>query len=215
MDFKNLNYENSLWDNGIELVAGVDEVGRGCLAGPLVAAAVVWPKEIANWAKDENHTSYSILSKITDSKKLSLKNRNLISDFVKENCLHYSIIEIEPDQIDQFGIGVCNIKALEDVALQIDGVGHVLVDHYNIFENTLNPKTTSITKGEDHSISIAAASIIAKVHRDNLMKDQYHSLYPEYGFDTHVGYGTKKHKDAISQLGLTKIHRKSFCTSRV
>ncbi len=206
----NLRYENSLWNNDTEIVAGVDEVGRGCLAGPLVAASVVWPKEILEWSTNESHPHYKTLLKIKDSKKVTLKNREILSEFIKTNCLHYSIIEISSEQIDSLGVGVCNIQALEDAALQIDKIEHVLVDHHKIFTNRESPKTTSITQGESHSISIAAASIIAKVHRDILMKTIFHNQFPLYGFDTHVGYGTKKHISAIKQYGTTPIHRRSF-----
>lgn len=211
---ENLKYETSLWNDGIDAIAGVDEVGRGCLAGPLVAAAVVWPEEILEWLSNEEHPHYKLLIKVKDSKKVTLKNRELLSNFIKENCSEYSIAEFQSDEIDNLGVGVCNIKALEQSALNTNGVKHVLVDHHKIFKNDEIP-STSITKGETHSISIAAASIIAKVYRDQIMKIKYHELYPQYGFDSHVGYGTKKHIEAIKQYGLTSIHRRSFCKNFV
>ena len=212
----NLIYEGNLWDSGTNLVAGTDEVGRGCIAGPLVAAAVVWPTEILDWITDFEHPHYKLLIKIIDSKKVSLKNRELLTDFIKENCREYSIVEIDSKQIDADGVGKCNIKALELAAQKIKHLDHVLVDHHKIFVNdTTAIKSTSITKGETHSISIAAASILAKVHRDNLMKNTYHDKYPQYGFDSHVGYGTKKHIEVIKKIGLSDIHRRSFCRNFV
>lgn len=199
----NLRYENSLWNNGIEIVAGVDEVGRGAIAGPLVAAAVVWPKTIIT-------SSNELITKIRDSKKVTKRNREILSEFIKENCLHYSIIEISSSQIDERGVGVCNIQALQDAALQIENVEHVLVDHHKIFTGFEKPDTTSITEGETHSLSIAAASIIAKVYRDNLMGTKYNDMYPEYEFAKHVGYGTKGHYVKLNSHGLTPIHRRSF-----
>jgi ribonuclease HII len=208
----NIKYESTLWNTGTGIIAGVDEVGRGCLAGPLVTAAVVWPKEILTWISETEHPHHKFLLKIKDSKKVTAKNREILNDFIQKNCEQFAIVEISSEEIDQSGVGVANIKALENVSLKIKNVEYVLVDHHKIFtdRNKENPKTTSITEGESHSISIAAASIIAKVYRDKLMKDKYHALYPQYGFDTHVGYGTKKHIEAIKAYGVTPIHRKSF-----
>ncbi len=207
---ENLKYESTLWNSGTGIIAGVDEVGRGPLAGPIVAAAVVWPKVILEWTTDTEHPHFKILQKIKDSKKVTLKNRELLDEFIKSNCQHYAIIEISSEEIDKNGVGECNIKSLEQAALSIKGIEHVLVDHHKIFKTQPTPETTSITEGESHSISIAAASIIAKVYRDNLMKNKYHNLYPEYSFDSNVGYGTKKHLEAIKAYGITPIHRKSF-----
>jgi len=233
----NIKYEKALWDKGVKIVAGVDEVGRGCLAGPLVACAVVWPPEIATW--NINSTDlYKTLLLITDSKKITLKRREVLSDFIIKNCVQYALVEISSEEIDQHGVGEANKKALETAALSIKGVEHVLVDHYKIFEgkayarnsgqepvirlrrmkldcneceHTL-PSSTSITKGDLLSISIASASIVAKVYRDKIMREKFHPIYPQYGFDKHVGYGTKKHLDAIKKHGQTLIHRKSFNT---
>ncbi len=209
---ENLKYESTLWNSGTGIIAGVDEVGRGPLAGPIVAAAVVWPKEILAWTTDAEHPHFKILQKIKDSKKVTLKNRELLDKFIRENCAEFSIVEISSEEIDKSGVGECNIKSLEQAALQIKNISYVLVDHHKIFKNVSEPKTTSITEGESHSISIAAASIIAKVYRDNLMKNKYHALYPQYNFDSNVGYGTKKHLEAIKTYGITPIHRKSFLT---
>ncbi len=208
---KNLKYENSLWSSGLKIIAGVDEVGRGSLAGPLVAAAVVWPIDILDWIGEKSHPHYEFLTKIKDSKKVTSKNREILSEFIKQNCAEYSIAEISSTQIDEYGVGICNIQALEYAALQIKNADYILVDHHKIFTKKVFPGTTSITEGESHSISIAAASIIAKVYRDKLMKEKYHAIYPNYGFDKHVGYGTKKHIEAIKIFDLSDIHRRSFC----
>lgn len=220
--FNNISYETALWNSGLKYVAGVDEVGRGSFAGPLVTAAVVWSPEIATL--DKNHKMTLSLLEIKDSKKLTSKKREKLSTFIKNNCFEYTIIEVSSKEIDKYGVGEINKKALRDAVIKLKKSEHVLVDHFSIFSKqeqknvpNLQPASksmtiteTSIRQGDAKSISIASASIIAKVYRDNLMKTKYHSMYPQYGFDSHVGYGTKKHKEAIKVNGLCPIHRKSF-----
>jgi len=202
-----LKYENDLWGNGINLICGVDEVGRGSFAGPLVTSAVVWDKDFIteNW-KDKN----SPLHQINDSKKLTPKKRDELSGFIKENCKILSIVEISNTKIDEIGVGEANklaiIKAINKLGKDLEVA---LIDHFELRYSDVKIKTISITKGDFLSLSIASASIIAKVYRDKLMK-KYHDEYPVYGFDTNVGYGTKKHRDAIKTHGLSPLHRNSF-----
>ena len=163
----------------------------------------------------------SFLLEITDSKKVSPRKREKLADLIKNYCLEYFIVEVSSEEIDELGVGEANKKALRKAALGIKNVEHVLVDHFSIFssenktyqsqDNRMIPiSETPITNGDLLSISIASASIIAKVYRDKLMREKFHPLYPEYGFDKHVGYGTKLHLEAISKYGPCKIHRKSF-----
>lgn len=194
----------SLYDFDLNIVktgvlAGVDEVGRGPLAGPIVAAAV-----ILNLNKFGNN----MILEINDSKKLSSKKREELSELIKEKSLAFNIALIDNEEIDLKGIGVCNQKVLKKA---VDGLeiapDYVISDGYPI--KALNIPSTYSVKGDSKSASIACASIIAKVYRDNLMK-KYAQLYPQYNFQSNVGYGSKVHIEAIKQSGITPIHRKSF-----
>lgn len=199
----NLKYEFELWYRGIDVVAGVDEVGRGALAGPLVAAAVCWDPDFI-----KRRQSSAPITLIKDSKLLGQKARQELSDFIHKNALHIQIIEISPQEIDQCGVGEANKKALAQAGCLIPGIRHILVDHFKI--NSEPIPHTPVPNGDSKSLSIASASIIAKVYRDNLMRQKYHNKYPLYGFGSHVGYGTKNHREAIKQHGLCNVHRKSF-----
>ena len=187
----NLLHFDFLYD---QPVAGVDEVGRGPLAGPVVAAAVIM---------DTNN----IPNGINDSKKLSKKNRLKIADEIKKNSI-YSIAEASVKEIDEINILQASLLAMKRA---IEGLSKkpmtVLVD--GKFKPKTNLPTHSIIKGDTQSISIAASSIIAKVYRDELMKD-FSKKYPEYLWEKNAGYGTKEHLLAIKKCGITPIHRKSF-----
>ena len=179
-------------------VAGVDEVGRGPLAGPIVSAAVVLN------LKD----SEDIILEINDSKKLNEKKRNYLSDLIKEKAISYNIALLDNQEIDKKGIAYCNnkifIEACNGLSVNPDLVlsdGYI-IKHFNILNK-------SVIKGDAKSASIACASIIAKVYRDNIMKE-YSKEYPGYDFAQNVGYGTQKHIEAIKEIGATKIHRMSF-----
>lgn len=181
------------------LLAGVDEVGRGPLAGPIVSAAVIL---------DLNCLDDEMILYLNDSKKLSEKKREELSAIIKEKAIAYKITECSNDEIDEKGIGFCN----NDVFLKaVDGLKEcpniVLSDGYKV--RGIEIENKCVIKGDTKSASIAAASIIAKVYRDNLMKE-YAKKYPEYGFENNVGYGAKKHVDAIKEHGATEIHRMSF-----
>ena len=190
------DFDRSFGENLI--VAGVDEVGRGPLAGPIVAAAVVLDlKSIED-----------IILYINDSKALSEGKREELSEIIKEKALSYSISEASNLEIDDKGIAYCNNKVFKDACYSLKTKPDlVLSDGYMIKDFKI--KNKFVIKGDAHSASIACASIIAKVHRDNLMKE-YHKIYPNYDFNNNAGYGTKKHIEGIKNYGITKIHRRSF-----
>ncbi|MBR0416584.1 MAG: ribonuclease HII [Firmicutes bacterium] len=189
------SYENALWDEGKLYVAGVDEVGRGPLAGPVVTAAVILPKD------------FSVLG-VDDSKKLSPKKRDELFDLIMENAIAVSIGRREPDVIDEINILQATKAAMLDA---INGLSvrpdHVLIDAVKL--DKLEIPQTSIIKGDAKSVSIAAASIIAKVTRDREMVEM-DSVYPGYGFASNKGYGTKLHYEGLAKLGPCPIHRRSF-----
>jgi ribonuclease HII len=191
-----LDFEKQAHAEDYQFVAGVDEVGRGCLAGPVVAGAVILD------------LSKSLPVGLNDSKKLSKKKREIITEEIKENSLAYAIGQIEADEIDKINILEATKKAMilavQNLKLKAD---YLLIDALELKNIDLPQK--GIIKGDTVSASIAAASIIAKVYRDNLMKD-YAETYPEYGFEKHAGYGTKAHFEALKEYGATLIHRKSF-----
>ncbi len=191
-----LDFENQAFTEGYKLVAGVDEVGRGCLAGPVVAGAVILD------------LSKPLPEGLNDSKKLSKKKREIISKEIKEHALVYALGQIEADKIDKINILEATKKAMilavQNLKVNAD---FLLVDALELKNISLLQK--AIIKGDAVSASIAAASIVAKVYRDNLMKD-FAKIYPEYGFERHAGYGTKAHFEALRNHGVTSIHRKSF-----
>ena len=177
-------------------MAGVDEVGRGCLAGAVVAAAVVLD------------ITKPLPEKLNDSKKISAKNRERISEEIKQNCLAYSIGQIEAEEIDRINILQATKKAMrmaiENLSPRPD---FLLIDAVQLKEINLPQK--AIIRGDAISASIAAASIIAKVYRDNLMRE-LDKVYPAYGFAKHAGYGTKMHFEALRRYGACELHRKTF-----
>lgn len=189
-------YENELYDKGIKYIGGVDEVGRGPLIGPVVASCVVLPKDF-------------VLEGLTDSKKLSEKKRNLFYDYIINNSLAYGVGIVSPEEIDEINIYEASRKAMiiaiNKVREQIN-LEHVLIDAMPI---NLDIPTTSIIKGDAKSISIAAASVVAKVTRDSMMYE-LDEKYPMYGFASHKGYPTKKHIEAIHKYGLIDGYRKSY-----
>lgn len=193
------SYEKPLWEHYCH-VCGVDEVGRGPLAGPVVAAAVIFPKDFE---------PSGLLHKTNDSKRLSKKLRIELSAAIKSTALAYSIAEIDHLIIDRINIHNASLEAMQK-AIQTLTVSpnYILVDGIS-FRNNQNLPYETIKKGDQHVFSIAAASIIAKVHRDQLMT-ALDSVYPHYGFKDHAGYATKKHIEAIKTFGRSEIHRKSF-----
>lgn len=189
-------YEKELYKQGIQYIGGVDEVGRGPLVGPVVTACVVLPKNF-------------VLEGLTDSKKLSEKKRDEYASYIKEHALAIGIGQCSPEEIDTLNIyaatQVAMKRAIEKVQKQIP-LEHVLIDAMPLH---IEIPTTSIIKGDAKSISIAAASVIAKVTRDKMLYE-LDQKYPEYGFKNHKGYPTKKHIEAIHQYGLIEGYRKSY-----
>ncbi|APC40939.1 ribonuclease HII [Clostridium estertheticum] len=197
---KMYDFDRSFGD--FRYVAGVDEVGRGPLAGPIVAAAVLFDSKVV---EDKD-----LILRANDSKKLSISCRKELSLIIKERALAYKIIAIDNKQIDEKGIAWCNNQVfLEACAGLTTRPDLVLSDGYRI--KNYPSLNEFVIKGDTLSISIACASIIAKVYRDELMAD-YHEKYPNYGFDRNVGYGTQEHVLAIKKFGIIPIHRKSFLT---
>ena len=195
--------EIELMDKGYSLIAGVDEVGRGPLAGPVVAAVCIFDRDVD-------------IVGIDDSKKLSEKKREQLFDEIKNKALAYGIGEASCEVIDEINIleatKLAMRKAIEEADLMLASKGRdriqiVIFDAVKI--NDLEKEQMSVIKGDQTYFSIAAASILAKVTRDNLMKE-YDKAYPEYGFASNKGYGTKAHYEGIKKAGITEIHRKSF-----
>lgn len=190
-----LKYERDLNAQGYKYVCGVDEVGRGPLAGPVVCAAVVMPLD-------------DIIEGVDDSKKLTPKKREYLAEEIEKKAIAYAICRVEPQVIDEINIleatKLCMKNAVESLKIKPD---YVLVDG-NMTLDIATPQQ-SLIKGDYISYTIGAASIIAKVFRDNLM-DGYDSVYPAYAFKENKGYGTKKHIEGILSAGLCPIHRRSF-----
>lgn len=187
-------YEQDLFQKGYHFIAGLDEAGRGPIAGPVVAAAVILPKE------------HSLIG-LTDSKKLSKKQRDFFYEEIKKQAISYSVQEIDVETIDEINIYQASKRAMQ---LAVEGLSiepdYLLVDAMHI---PLNIEQTSLIKGDQKSLSIAAASVLAKVTRDQMMSE-WDQTYPGYGFSAHSGYGTPTHLEAMKQQGVTPIHRRSF-----
>jgi ribonuclease HII len=191
-----LDFEQQAIAEGYRYIAGVDEVGRGCLAGCVVAAAVILD------------LSKPIPEGLNDSKKLSAKRREILDIQVKENAVSYAIAQVEADEIDQINILESTKKAMRLAIEKLSpNADFLLIDAVQLKDVHLPQR--SIIHGDAISASIAAASIIAKTYRDNLMQEM-DKIYPEYGFARHVGYGTKAHFEALRKFGHCEIHRKSF-----
>lgn len=193
-----LKYERQLLSDGYKIIAGMDEVGRGPLAGPVVCAAVILPLNEAD-----------IIEGIDDSKKVSEKKRKVLSEKIKEKAVAYSICEVSPEKIDEINIleatKLCMKNCVDTLNVRPDAL---LVD---AVKADFGVYTQSLIKGDALSYVIGAASILAKVYRDELMVE-YAKAYPEYAFEKHKGYGTKVHIDAIKEHGPCPIHRKTFMT---
>lgn len=193
----NLSFEYSLWQKGYEYIAGVDEVGRGSWAGPVVAAAVILPQ------------SFKIPTRFGDSKQLKPRERCAVSKYIKAVAISYFVAEISVSRINKYGIGKTSQMAfrlaLKKLTTKPD---YILIDAFYI-KHVSRKNQLPIKKGDQRSATIAAASIIAKVYRDAHMKKLARS-FPQYGFAKHKGYGTKFHQEAIRNYGLSKIHRLSF-----
>lgn len=190
------SYEIQAKSNGYNFVCGVDEAGRGPLAGPVCAAAVILPDDC-------------VIDGLNDSKKLSEKKREMLFDIITEKALAYSIAYGTLEEIEEYNIlqatYIAMNRAIEGLNIKAD---FALIDGNRVPKGIKIPCET-VVKGDSKSFSIAAASILAKVTRDRLMLE-YDKKYPEYLFGTHKGYGTKAHYEAIKQHGVCEIHRLSF-----
>lgn len=191
-----LAYEMAACENGYATVAGIDEAGRGPIAGPVVSAAVIIPLP--------SHD----MEGVTDSKQLSSKKRELLYHKIYEHAVSIGIGIVDPAEIDRINILRASLlsmaMAVQNLSPQPD---FLIVD--GIFQIPYPLPQKAVPRGDCLSLSVAAASIIAKVTRDRLM-GKYHYEYPEYGFDKHKGYPTKRHKEAVLRFGCCPIHRKSF-----
>lgn len=187
-----MNYYEMKYDK-YEYIAGVDEVGRGCLFGPVVACAIVMSKDFD-------------YSEINDSKKLSKKKRERLYDYIIDNAICYSIVEIDNNIIDEINILEATKLAMKKCVSELKDCDVVLIDAVKL---DLDILSEAIIKGDSLSYSIACASIVAKVYRDNLIT-KLAKKYPYYSLDTNMGYGTKKHLEGIKEFGITKYHRSSF-----
>lgn len=189
-------FEKLLHQQGFLRIAGVDEAGRGACAGPLVVAAAVLP------------TEHPKLNLCADSKSLSEKDREARFEVIKDLALAFSIVEISSVEIDQFGLHECNLTGMRRAVAALEIVpDFILTDGYAI--EGLTTAHLAMWKGDAVSLSIGAASILAKVHRDRIMRELA-IAFPQYGFEEHKGYATARHTASLQSFGITPVHRKSF-----
>lgn len=197
MILANFSVEQTLWSQGLQMICGIDEVGRGCFAGPVVAGAVIFP------------ANAKLIEGIADSKLLKPKAREDLAKKIKDMALAWSVGEISVPEINKHGIGEATQMAFSKAVGNLGKIAdYFLIDAFYV--KTLDKlKQKPIPGGDRISASIAAASIIAKVYRDDLMQ-KLHENFPNYAFDKHKGYGTNLHRQMIKKFGLSDLHRKSF-----
>lgn len=200
MIYPTLELEEKLWKKGYKIVAGLDEAGRGPLAGPVVAGCVVIS------------SPNQVVDIVRDSKKMTKKQRDVAFDLIKEKSDAYGVGVVDAKRIDEIGIRYAVLEAMTMAISEVEKIlgkrveyiiadgGIYLLEDYSM---------ESINKGDLNHYSIAAGSVLAKVTRDRLM-EEYSKKYPEYGFEKHVGYGTRYHMEMISKYGPCEIHRRSF-----
>lgn len=193
---KLFKFENESWEKGKKLVAGIDEAGRGALAGPVVAAAVVFDKE-------------TFIENVDDSKKLTEKKREALFDEIQTKAKFFGIGIVGQKRIDEINILQATFEAMNLAVQELEIKPDILLIDGNKSPKTEIP-TKTIIKGDSLSFSIACASILAKVTRDRIMKTLVESENDIYGFAKHKGYGTTEHRRKITQLGYSEFHRKSF-----
>jgi ribonuclease HII len=187
--------ENAIRRTGVRFVAGVDEVGRGCLAGPVMAGAVVLDPD-------------RLVSGIADSKLLSAEERERLFDEIVQSALAWTVTRVDAAEIDRINIHRASLQAMRDAVLALAPIpGFVLVDGFRI--PGLSMPQRALVGGDRRSSAIAAASILAKVTRDRVMVS-LHAEDPRYGFDQHKGYATRQHLDAVARFGYSSVHRKTF-----
>ncbi len=188
--------ETELYKKGFEHICGIDEAGRGPLAGPVVVAGVIMPKD-------------SMIEGVNDSKKVSEKKREKLYDIILEEAISYSVAIIGQDVIDDINILNATKQGVTKVVEELDVKPNLILVDALTHINTKGIPYDSIIKGDAKCYNIAAASIIAKVTRDRIMR-QWDEIYPQYGFINHKGYGTAKHIEALKEYGPCPIHRRSF-----
>lgn len=188
--------EDVYYEKGFKHIAGCDEAGRGPLAGPVVAAAVILPP-------------HCFISQLNDSKKLTEKRRCALEPLIKEKAIAWAVARVEAEEIDEINILEASLKAMAAAldALAIPAEVVLIDGPYGLHQNKICQE--AVVKGDSRSASIAAASILAKTERDRIMTE-YDTLYPQYGFKRHKGYPTKAHREAVKSYGLSPIHRKTF-----
>ena len=192
-----LRFERALEEKGYSFIAGVDEVGRGPLAGPVVCAAVIMPLD-----KEQ------LVVGVDDSKKLSEKKREQLAEEIKQKAICYSIVEIDEKVIDEINILEATKLGMKKALESLQRIPGAVLTDGNMTLDIAFPQQ-SVVHGDALSYSIGAASIIAKVHRDHLM-DEYAKVYPQYAFEKNKGYGTAAHIQGIKEFGICPIHRKTF-----
>ena len=195
-----LQYEIPLWEKGFLAVAGIDEAGRGCWAGPVTAGAVILPADPG---------ILETLSGVRDSKLMTPAERETMFDVITANAAAWAVEKADAEEIDRIGILNATKNAMKRA---VAGLGvqpdHLLIDYVRLHDVTI--PQTGIKHGDMLSLSIACASVLAKVTRDRYMRGEAAALYPQYGFDQHKGYGTKLHQQALAEFGPCPIHRRSF-----
>ncbi len=190
--------DKEFYDKGVKYVAGIDEAGRGPLAGPVVVAAVILPQD-------------SMIEGINDSKKISEAKREKLYEIITKEAISYGVGIIYQEEIDEINILQATKKGLTEAIKQMSIKPNIIMVDALSGIDTLGIPYKSIIKGDAKCYSIAAASIVAKVTRDRIMRE-WDKVYPEYGFESHKGYGTAKHIAAIKEYGPCPIHRRSFIT---
>lgn len=189
--------EKELWARGYDLVAGIDEVGRGAWAGPIVAAGVIFAKDLK-------------IKGLDDSKKVLAPKRNELAEIIKAKALAWTIQIVEHDIIDDIGVGKANALVIDKVINALNPKPHyLLIDKATVTKYKIRIPWETIIKGDSKICSIAAASIIAKVARDEIMLELA-KKYPDYQFDKHKGYGTELHQEMLKLHDICPIHRKSY-----
>ncbi|TPD66124.1 ribonuclease HII [Flavobacterium microcysteis] len=182
--------------SNLKFECGTDEAGRGCLAGPVTAAALILPEDFLN-------------ELLNDSKQLSEKNRDFLRPIIEENALCYSVTHIEPEIIDKINILNASIHAMQECIKKLNPIPNYIIVDGNRFKPVANIPHSCIIKGDSKYLSIAAASILAKTYRDEYM-NRIHEEFPMYNWKQNKGYPTKEHREAIKKYGATKYHRMSF-----
>lgn len=198
-DKPHIEFEKQLWEDGIQVIAGLDEAGRGAWAGPVYAGAVVLPND---------ERICDLLSGVRDSKRMTALQRQRWEGCIKSASVAWSVASASNEEIDEIGIVPATCLAMQRAINEISNPPTYLLVDYLKIQDCSSPQL-SIPKGDCQSLSIAAASVLAKISRDAFMVE-LDAQYPDYGFARHKGYGTRVHFNAINQKGLLPIHRKSF-----